>query len=74
MEGSQLLSPEDIELNNIVSAKMLFKSDFEPQPQSDELTKKLLQLRLNGEYHDAMLKYKKVREKEEEQRLREGRR
>lgn len=30
MEPSVDLTPEDIELNNIISTKMLFKSDFKP--------------------------------------------
>lgn len=68
------MTPEDIELNAIVSTKMLFRSDFKPQPPDEELNKLQLQLKLNGEYHDALMKYKRAREKEEEQRLREGRR
>lgn len=29
------MTPEDIELNNIISAKMLFKSDFKPSVEDE---------------------------------------
>jgi hypothetical protein len=49
---------------------MLFKSDFKPTEHDKDLDKTLLMLRLNNEYQDALMKYKIVKEKEEEQRLR----
>lgn len=62
-EESTVLSPEDIELNNIVSTKMLFKSDFEPLSVDQDLRKKLLLLKLNDDYKEALEKYRKQKEK-----------
>lgn len=53
---------------------MLFKSDFQPLPTDEELKKKILMLKLNDEYKEAAEKYRKQKDKEEEQRLREGKR
>jgi len=64
MRDYETLTPEDIQLNNIVSTKMLFKSDFQPQPQDEELNRTMLQLKLNSEYRDALQKFKKAKEKE----------
>ncbi len=52
---------------------MLFKSDFQPLPENEEFKKNILMLKLNDDYKDAMIKYKRLKDKEEEQRLREGR-
>lgn len=53
---------------------MLFKSDFQPLLCDEDLKKKLLLLKLNDEYKDTVEKFRKQKEKEEEQRLREGKR
>jgi len=64
MSDYQTLTPEDIQLNNIVSTKMLFKSDFQPYSPDEEINRTMLQLKLNSEYRDALQKFKKIKEKE----------